>query len=127
MRPLDDQVSANELAAYWPATIDNLRWSGSLYTLPISFETVSLFVNAGLINPEDAPATTDEMLAQAQESPTLGVGLYDALYHLYWGIPAYGGTLFDAEGRAALADQGDVAGYLAWLQAEPPQQQLRGS
>ena len=84
--------------------------------LPISFETVSLFVNAALVNPEDAPATTEAMLAQAQEAPTLGVGLYNTLYHLYWGIPAYGGALFDAAGRAVLADQGDVAGYLAWLQ-----------
>jgi len=116
VRPLDDQVRAAELTAYWPAAVDNLRWDGALYALPMSFETVSLFVNAALINPEDAPLTTDDMLAQAQEAPTLGVGLYNTLYHLYWGIPAYGGALFDEEGRTALADQGDVAGYLSWLQ-----------
>ena len=116
VRALDDLVDEAELAAYWPAAVSNLRWDSSLYALPISFETVSLFVNAALINPEDAPATTEAMLAQAQEAPTLGVGLYNTLYHLYWGIPAYGGALFDADGRAALANQGDVAGYLAWLQ-----------
>lgn len=116
VRALDDLVSGADLAAYWPAAVENLRWNGSLYALPVSFETVSLFVNASLINPADAPATTADMLAQAQESPTLGVGLYNTLYHLYWGIPAYGATLFGADGRAALAAQGDVAGYLAWLQ-----------
>ena len=116
VRALDDQVDASELAAYWPAAVSNLRWLDSLYGLPISFETVSLFVNASLINPADAPPTTAAMLAQAQESPSQGVGLYNTLYHLYWGVPAYGGALFAADGSAALDDQGDVAGYLAWLQ-----------
>jgi arabinogalactan oligomer/maltooligosaccharide transport system substrate-binding protein len=55
------------------------------------------------------------MLAQAQAAPAQGAGLYNSLYHLYWGLPAYGGRLFDDNGAVVLDQGGDVAGYLTWL------------
>lgn len=91
-----------------------MRWEGQLYGLPVSFEVVSMFVNSALA-PGGPPATTADMLAQAQAAPTQGAGLYNSLYHLYWGLPAYGGTLFDANGAVVLDQGGDVAGFLAWL------------
>jgi maltose-binding protein MalE len=114
VQPLDDLVPAAALNEYWPAALDNLRWEGQLYGLPTNFETVSLFVNNALAN-STVPATTADLLAQARANPAQGAGLYDNLYHLFWGIPAYGGRLFDADGVAVLDQGGDVAGYLAWL------------
>jgi arabinogalactan oligomer/maltooligosaccharide transport system substrate-binding protein len=55
------------------------------------------------------------MLARAQAEPTQGAGLYNSLYHLFWGLPAYGGRLFDDNGVVMLDQGGDVAGYLTWL------------
>ncbi len=114
-QPLDELVPASVLEEYWPAAVDNLRWKGRLYGLPTNFETVSLFVNKALADPAIAPATTADLLAQARTNPALGAGLYDNLYHLFWGIPAYGGQLFDADGAVVLDRGGDVASYLAWL------------
>src|SRR5690606_34326748 len=49
--------------------------------------------------------------------PTAGIGLYNNLYHLYWGLPAYGAQLFDEGGLAVVDKTGDAAAYLAWLRA----------
>lgn len=115
VQPLDMQVDAQTLDGYWPAAVDNLRVDGQLYGLPTSFELVSLFVNSALTGGNPPPATTADLLAQAQVAPTQGAGLYDSLYHLYWGLPAYGGQLFDANGAVVIDQGGDVASYLAWL------------
>jgi arabinogalactan oligomer/maltooligosaccharide transport system substrate-binding protein len=56
-----------------------------------------------------------DMLALAQADPSLGSGLYMNLYHLYWGITGYGGTLFDGEGRVILDQTPGPAEFLAWL------------
>jgi len=115
VQPLDMLVDAPTLGGYWPAALDNLRVGGQLYGLPTSFELVSLFVNTSLTGGNAPPATTADLLAQAQAAPAQGVGLYDSLYHLYWGLPAYGGQLFDPSGAVMIDQGGDVAGYLAWL------------
>ncbi len=115
VHPLDLLVNAADLEAYWPAAVDNMRWNGQLYGLPSDFELVSLFVNQSLAAAGGPPATTADMLAQAQAAPAQGAGFYNSLYHLYWGLPAYGGRLFDDAGVAVLDQGGDVAGYLAWL------------
>jgi maltose-binding protein MalE len=114
VQPLDMTVDPLAVDGLWPAAVDNMRWEGQLYGLPVSFEVVSLFVNNALA-PGGPPATTADLLAQAQAAPTQGAGLYNSLYHLYWGLPAYGGTLFDPNGAVVLDQGGDVAGFLAWL------------
>lgn len=114
--PLDDRIAQDELAAYWPAAVDSLRWGGKLYGLPTNYELVSLFVNKVLADPAQLPKTTADWLAQAQQKPSLGIGLYNNLYHLYWGIPAYGGQLFDSSGNVVLDRTGNPGGYLTWLQ-----------
>jgi maltose-binding protein MalE len=115
VQPLDMLVDAPAVEGYWPAALDNLRIDGQLYGLPTNFELVSLFVNTGLTGGNPPPQTTADLLAQAQAAPAQGVGLYNSLYHLYWGLPAYGGQLFDAAGAVVLDQGGDVASYLAWL------------
>jgi maltose-binding protein MalE len=86
-----------------------------LYGLPTNYELVSVFVNRALADPGALPATLDGWLAQAQQAPTLGIGLYNNLYHLAWGLPAYGARLFDDNGVAVVDQGGDAAGYLRWL------------
>jgi maltose-binding protein MalE len=115
VQPLDTLVDSPALEGYWPAALDNLRVDGQLYGLPTNFELVSLFVNTSLTGGNPPPAMTSEMLAQAQAAPAQGAGLYDSLYHLYWGLPAYGGRLFDPSGAVVIDQGGDAAGFLAWL------------
>jgi arabinogalactan oligomer/maltooligosaccharide transport system substrate-binding protein len=115
--PVEDALSDEFLQLYWPATLDNMRWDGQLYGLPTNFELVSLYYNRALINPDMLPATTDEMLALARQEPTQGSGLYTSLYHLYWGIPAYGGRLLDETGTVVLDQNNATADFLTWLAA----------
>lgn len=117
VQPLDELVPITDLAAFWPATLDHLRRDGRLYGLPTHFELVSLFVNRGLTEGAPLPATTGDLFTLAQQNPQWGSGLYASLYHLYWGLPAYGAQLFDADGRITLDRNDGAAQYLAWLAA----------
>ena len=112
---LDGLVTAEEQKIYWPAALDNFRLQGKLYGLPTSYEVVSVFINRTLADPASIPATLDGWLAQAQQGPTQGIGLYNNLYHLVWGISAYGARLVDEAGTSVLDQAGDAAGYLRWL------------
>lgn len=113
--PLDDQVDPALLESFLPAAVENVSYAGQVYGLPTNFDLVSLYYNRNLIDPDQLPETTEEMLALAQEDPSQGAGLYANFYHLYWGIPAYGSTLFDDEGRVVLDQTPGTAGFLTWL------------
>ncbi len=115
IQPLDDLVSADELKAYWPATVDSLRWEGKLYGLPTNFELVSLFYNQSLIAADKLPATTADLLALARTDKSQGIGLYTSLYQLYWGLPAYGAQLMGNDGKVVLDRNNGAADFLQWL------------
>jgi arabinogalactan oligomer / maltooligosaccharide transport system substrate-binding protein len=117
VQPLDGLLTPQELAPYWPATLAHLRRGDQLYGLPTHFELVSLFYNRALVPPDRLPTTTDALLRLAQENPQQGSGLYASLYHLYWGMPAYGAQLFDEGGRVILDRNSGAADYLTWLAA----------
>ncbi|MBX3000233.1 MAG: extracellular solute-binding protein [Caldilineaceae bacterium] len=113
--PLDDLIDPTLLDAYWPAAVENMRYGDHLYGLPTTLELVTLYYNRDLIDEADLPTTTNAMLALAQANPQQGAGLYANFYHLYWGIGAYGGALFDAEGRVILDETAGAAEFLTWL------------
>lgn len=115
VQPLDGVISEHELAAYSPAALANLQQGGSLYGLPTHVELVTLFYNRALVAPEQVPTTSDALLALAQQNEQQGAGLYASLYHLYWGLPAYGSQLLDANGRVLLDQNDGAAAYLNWL------------
>jgi arabinogalactan oligomer/maltooligosaccharide transport system substrate-binding protein len=116
VQSLDGLVPPAEQAAYWPAALDNLRHGGQLYGLPTHVELVSLFYNQALVSPDQLPAATGDLLALAQQNPAQGSGLYASLYHLAWGLPAYGAGLFDDSGRVTLDQNSGAANFLSWLQ-----------
>lgn len=115
LAPIADEIDRALLARYAPAALENLTYDGRLYGLPTNFELVSLYYNAGLIAPDQLPGSMQDLLALAQSDPSLGSGLYMNLYHLYWGITGYGGTLFDGEGRVILNQTPGTAEFLSWL------------
>ena len=115
--PLDEWVDPLLLQRFWPAALDSLRVDGRLYGLPVNVDLVALYVNQGLIAPQAIPLTTDDWLALARKNPEAGAGLYTNLYHLYWGIPAFGGELLDEEGVVVLDATSGAADFLTWLRA----------
>ena len=84
-----------------------------LYGLPMSLGTTVLFYNTNLVN--DLPPTTlSALLDQTAEGNK--VALDTSFTGAFWGIQAFGGRLFDQEGRVVL-DQGGFANWLGWLKA----------
>ena len=113
--PLDNQVSAQERGQFIPASIDNLVWEGVLYGLPTDYELVALYFNRRLLDKNNLPTTVDSLVQLAEKSPLQGAGIYASFYHLAWGIAAYGGELFDENGRVVLEQTPGTASFLAWL------------
>jgi len=114
-QPLDDLIPAAALDAYWPASLDSLRWNGKLYGLPINVELISLFYNRSLVASAQLPTTMAQLLTLARANPQQGIGLYASLYHLYWGFPAYGAQFFNEQGQVVLDQGNGAADYLTWL------------
>ena len=115
--PLDDLLQPGQADEFFAAALHDFQRDGTLYALPITFELVSLFQNTALTGGAAPPATTDALLAQAEVSPTLGIGLYANLYHVWWGFPAYGTQLFDPSGRVVLDASPGAADYLTWMKS----------
>lgn len=117
VRPLDDLAQPAQLAQFNEPALRNFVRDGALYGLPTNYELVGLFRNNALAGAAPAPNTTDALLAQAAVSPTLGIGLYANLYHVWWGFPAYGARLFDESSQIALAQSSGAADFLRWMQS----------
>lgn len=114
--PIEKEISAQERMQYYPASIENLALDGKLYGLPTDYELVALYFNRRLLDEVNLPSTVDELIELAQESPSQGAGIYASFYHLTWGIAAYGGKLFDEDGRVVLEQSEGTAEFLTWLQ-----------
>lgn len=126
--PLDEAIPADDLAALLPAartgaTFTRTNGNPQLYGLPIRFDTLALFYNAGnLLRP---PATTDELLAAARglsnvevEPPTWGMAVNLSLDTTLGYLYAFGGRVFDDQGSLALGRGGRTGTeqWLAWVQ-----------
>lgn len=107
---VDELVEEEILARFMPATLEMLRVNGALIGLPESLNTQALYVNRSLV--ETPVNSLDGLIAQANAGTTvlLPTNFADA----FWGIQAFGGRLFDEDGRVIL-DQGGFANWLAWL------------
>lgn len=115
--PVDTLVQPGQFEQFNAAALRNFVRDGRVYGLPTTYEVVGLFRNNNLAGATAAPATTDALLAQAVVSPTLGLGLYANLYHVWWGFPAYGAQLFDESGALVLNQGSGAADFLRWMQA----------
>ena len=114
--PIENQINAQERAQFIPASLDNLVWGGILYGLPTDYELVGLYFNRRLLDETDLPSTAEDLIQLTGESPSQGAGIYASFYHLAWGIAAFGGTLFEEDGRVVLDQSEGTAEFLSWLQ-----------
>lgn len=99
------------LQQYIPAANEALSYEGMLYGLPITMHLVALYYNKALVS--DPPLVMDDLLHQAQ--PEQQVVIPYGFYEAYWGIAAFGGTLFDDSYQLAL-NQGGFVEWLEWLE-----------
>lgn len=112
IKPIDELIEPQWLDRYFPAAVDALRFKKDLYGLPVAVQLVAMYYNSEQV--EHPAATLEDWLAQAAEGRA--VALNTGFYHAFWGITAFGGRLFDENGRVVL-DQGGFAEWLDWLYA----------
>lgn len=108
--PIDLDLSPDLLGRYNPGVLGLVQREGKTYALPQALDTMGLYVNTNLV-----PTPTNTLAGlEAQANTGVNILLPVNFYDAFWGIQAFGGQLFDAEGRVIL-DQGGFANWLAWL------------
>ncbi|MFN2201422.1 MAG: extracellular solute-binding protein [Caldilineaceae bacterium] len=113
--PLDEPAFERAMQNVWPSAIDNFRIDGRLYGMPISYETVALYYNRDLLSDGVVAFSLDDLLSGASENPQFGVGIYANPFHVAWGFPAFGATLFDNAGKAIFDENPGTVAFLQWL------------
>ena len=105
--------------AHTPASVEAMRWQGSLWGRPLAYKTLLLFYDPTKIT--TPPRTTDEMLVLAREHTVEGsYGLaYQAsedFYHAPW-VHGFGGAAYDENGEVHLDDKehADALSFVAKL------------
>lgn len=109
LRELDSAVG-QQTSLYLPNAIESMKVDGKLYGLPASLSTMALYYNAGKI--QSPPRTTDELLNAVKGGTTLV--LIRSAFHNFGFFGAFGGRLFDENGRC-VADAGGFADALNYL------------
>jgi ABC-type glycerol-3-phosphate transport system substrate-binding protein len=125
LRSLDDLIAESEQAALLPATIGGARardhtGAAHLYGLPISFDTLALYYNtANILTPPD---DTTKLLAAAHGlsdpgAPRWGLALNLSVDSTIGYLYAFGGRVFDDDGKLALGGAGRSGAekWLNWL------------
>jgi maltose-binding protein MalE len=110
LTPYIDVDPAVNLARYFAPAIETVQYEERLYGLPIALNTMVLYYNRELV--ETPPTDLDGLLQEATEGRA--VALNTDFYRGFWGIKAFGGELFDDQGRVML-DEGGFANWLSWL------------
>lgn len=102
LTPITDLIPQSDLANYLPMTLDAATYRGSLYQLPLYFETLLFMYNRRYMQDNEVPATTDDLL-QYMEANT-GRGRYGfveqhstAYYSAAW-IHGFDGSIIDTDG-----------------------------
>lgn len=125
--PVGELVPAAEVARLLPAAVGSaqVRSAGgaALYGVPLTFDTLALYYNRAYF-PGDPPADTDELLRVARggtdtgsDPPFWGLAYNLSLERTIAYLYAFGGRVFDDEGRLILGLDGrpGAEAWLSWL------------
>ncbi len=116
----EDEIGSALNADLFPRTQQALTYEGTLYGMSLAFKTTALFGNAAFVPEEEAPKTTDELLAFCQRfkvsNPTKYCLAYEAgsvFHHAAW-LYGFGGGIFLDDGSVNL-DRETNAQSLAFI------------
>jgi arabinogalactan oligomer / maltooligosaccharide transport system substrate-binding protein len=125
LRSLDDLIAESEQAALLPATLGGAKardHAGGLhlYGLPISFDTLALYYNTAnvLAPPDDTAKLLDYAHGLGNPSvPRWGLALNLSIDSTIGYLYAFGGRVFDDDGKLALGGSGrdGAEKWLNWL------------
>lgn len=103
LSPISGLLDEGVLEDYLDMTLEAASYKGTLYQLPLYFETLMFMYNRRYMQDEEVPATTEELLAYMQANT--GRGRYGfveqhstAYYSAAW-IHGFGGSIIDSTGE----------------------------
>lgn len=103
LSPIAELLEGEVLENYLDMTLEAASYKGTLYQLPLYFETLMFMYNRRYMQDEEVPATTDELLAYMQANT--GRGRYGfveqhstAYYSAAW-IHGFGGSIINSQGE----------------------------
>jgi arabinogalactan oligomer/maltooligosaccharide transport system permease protein len=112
LAPLPADVEREAAELQLPGTVDPLVYHGVLYGLPLAFKSVALFRNLDLV--PNAPATTDELVADAARWTDPAAGRFGlayevgAVYYQAAWLHGFGGGVRDPDGSLGLSAPGNA-------------------
>ena len=102
LAPITDFVDEATLANYLPVTLESAAYKGTLYQLPLYFETLLFLYNKALMSESDVPKTTEALYAYMQAKTSDGhFGFVEQHSTAYYSIPwinGFGGELITSDG-----------------------------
>ncbi len=102
LSPIESLLAENALTDYLPMTLEAAAYKGTLYQLPLYFETLLFMYNRRNMRPEEVPATTDELLEYMENNTGRGrygfVEQHSTAYYAAAWIHGFGGSIIDESG-----------------------------
>ena len=103
LSPVTELLEEGVLEDYLDITLEAASYKGTIYQLPLYFETLMFMYNRRYMQDEEVPATTDELLSYMEANT--GRGRYGfveqhstAYYSAAW-IHGFGGSIIDSQGE----------------------------
>jgi arabinogalactan oligomer / maltooligosaccharide transport system substrate-binding protein len=120
LEPLSKRVPPALLDTLLPQSVKALVYQQNLYGLPLAFKSLALFYNTAKL--PKAPETMEALIAAVTPLQNKAKGIHGLVYEaglLYHHAPwmhAFGGSVFDAEGRPSL-DTPEQAAALSYARS----------
>ena len=109
LAPITQFVDEAVLAGFLPKTIDAATYNGTVYQLPLYFETLLFIYNRALMSDDGIPETTRELLRFARANTGGGVfgfvEQYTNMYFVAGWVHGFGGGILAADGTPMLNSQ----------------------
>lgn len=99
------------LEQFVPQALNTVTYQTAVYGAPLSLHLNVLYYANAVV--DDPPLVVDDLLTEATAGR--GVALPVGFEQSYWGLPAFGGTLFDDDYRVVANQNNALADWLSWL------------
>ena len=113
VEPIDFYIDKATRDQFLPGMLDAMTYKGSVYGLPINYKSLTLIYNKALV--KNPPKTTTELVKIAKEQTQADSGRYGLAYwytNFYFHaalMNAFGGRVFDAQGRMVINSKENIA------------------
>ena len=106
LAPITDIIPQDELSGYMDSTIQAATYKGTIYQLPIYYETLLFMYNRLYMKDEEVPKTTDELYTYMQDNTKGGhygfVEQHSTPYYAAGWLNGFGAEILTKEGEPQL-------------------------